>query len=234
MRRQLIILAILPAIGACGAGGIAVCSVPSCASLARGTPNYGKWPAPPHSFTGAYPGGGSNGYDRRVARVHWRDGQEVIYGATFFLPRPFMRNIHSEVDLVRWDNFTDHPNDTDWGGVGILHSDHLAHLMRFNAAGDVTTLVGPFKLPIGRWFRIEVRQLFSDVNGQAFNEVYINNHLIGRSRRANTYGRPIDHLRAGLVAIGEGAQTHPLTLLYAQPFATGVSPHRFFHNLKRP
>jgi hypothetical protein len=201
--------------------------------LGRDTPAVTAWPAPRSPIEASYPGGGSNGFDRRAARVHWHDGDRVSYGATFMLPSSFMKSIQSEVDLVRWDNFDHHPTDTDWGGVGIFASDHLARLLRFNARGNVVVLVGPFKLPVGKWFRLEVRQYLSDVDGDAVSEVYLDDELIGRSRWANTYGRPIDHLRAGLVAIGAEAQKNPLQLWYADPFATGVRADSFFHNVER-
>ncbi|MGE5281287.1 MAG: hypothetical protein ACM3N0_03010 [Chloroflexota bacterium] len=160
-----------------------------------------------------YSGGGANGYSRGIWNVDWHDGEDVWFGAAYYLPKGFIANVQGQVDLVRWDNWVSHPNDTDWGGVSVYGSDHRARLLRFGAGRPNNTLVGPFDLPEGRWFTLEVHQRLSAGAG-ALNELYLDGHLIGRSTRPNTYGRAIQRIRYGIVAIAEDAQRRPLDLWF--------------------
>jgi hypothetical protein len=159
-----------------------------------------------------YSGQGANGYIRGIWNVNWTDGDDVWFGAAYYLPVGFHDNIQGQVDLVRWDNWTLFPDDADWGGVGIYGSDHRARLLRFGAGRPNETLVGPIDLPEGRWFTLEVHQRRSAVDGEALSELYIDGQLIGRSTKANSYGRPATRIRYGIVAMAEGTQTNPLEL----------------------
>jgi hypothetical protein len=160
-----------------------------------------------------YNGGGSNGYSRGIWNVNWQDGEDVWFGAAYFLPPGFLSDVQGQVDLVRWDNWVSHPNDTDWGGVSIYGSDHRARLLRFGAGRENDTLVGPLELPVGRWFTLEVHERLSDGPG-ALSELYVDGVLVGRSARPNTYGRAIQRIRYGIVAIAEDAQRRPLDLWF--------------------
>jgi len=166
----------------------------------------------------AYDGGGENGYSRGIWNVNWEDGEDVWFGAAYFLPPGFISKIQGQVDLLRWDNWLSHPDDTDWGGVSIYGSDHHARLLRFGAGRDNDTLVGPFDLPEGRWFRLEVHEHLSAGAG-AYSELYLDGDLVGRSSKPNTYGRPIQRIRYGIVAIAEDAQRKPLDLWFDQASA---------------
>ena len=159
-----------------------------------------------------YSGGGENGYARGIWNVQWEEGNDVWYGAAYYLPVGFYSNVQGQVDLVRWDNWSTNPNDTDWGGVSIYGSDHRVRLLRFGAGRPNDTLVGPFDLPEGRWFTLEVHQRRSAISGSALSEVYVDGKLIGRSTAPNTYGRSATRIRYGIVAIAAGAQTKPLEL----------------------
>src|SRR5215203_4585703 len=64
-----------------------------------------------------YGGGGDNGYSRGIWNVHWEDGEDVWFGAAYYLPPGFLSKVQGQVDLMRWDNWLSHPSDTDWGGV---------------------------------------------------------------------------------------------------------------------
>jgi hypothetical protein len=161
----------------------------------------------------SYSGGGENGYSRGIWNVNWRDGEDVWFGAAYYLPAGFHSNIQGQVDLVRWDNWVSHPDDTDWGGVSIYGSDHRARLLRFGMGRPNDTLVGPFDLPEGRWFTLEVHEHLSDGAG-ALSEVFVDGKSIGRSTRPNTYGRAIQRIRYGIVAIAEDAQRKPLDLWF--------------------
>ena len=171
-----------------------------------------------------YNGGGENGYSRGIWNVNWQDGEDVWFGAAYYLPAGFHSNIQGQVDLMRWDNWLSHPSDTDWGGVSIYGSDHRARLLRFGDSHDNDTLVGPLELPEGRWFTLEVHQHLSSGSG-ALSELYVDGELAGRSTRPNTYGRGIERIRYGIVAIAEDAQRKPLDLWFdratAGPEAAG-------------
>lgn len=169
------------------------------------------------AFSGAfgmrvqYDGGTQNAYQRGIWHTDLRDGDDLWYSAAFYFPVGFKAQMQGEVDVLRWDNWVSHPSDTDWGGLVIYGSDKRMRLMRFNGAGTGTTmLVGPFDVPEGRWVRLEVHQRLGTSN--ALSEVFMDGALVGRSTAANTYGRTIERLRVGIVAIDAGRQTNPLAL----------------------
>ncbi len=178
-----------------------------------------------------YDGSGENGYTRGIWNVNWQDGENVWFGAAYFLPTGFLSNVQGQVDLMRWDNWVSHPSDTDWGGVSIYGSDHHARLLRFGDGRPNDTLVGPFDLPEDRWFTLEVHQHLSGDSG-ALSELYLDGELVGRSTKPNTYGRPIERIRYGIVAIAEDAQRKPLDLWFdratagPEPAAPLVTPSR--------
>jgi hypothetical protein len=161
----------------------------------------------------SYGGGGDNGYARGLWDVRWENGEEVWFGAAFYLPPGFHSSIQGQVDLVRWDNWASHPSDTDWGGVSIYGSDRRARLLRFGAGRSNDTLVGPLELPEGRWFTLEVHQRLSDGAG-ALSELYLDGALVGSSTKPNTYGRSIERVRYGIVAIASDSQQKPLELWF--------------------
>jgi hypothetical protein len=190
-----------------------------------------------HVFSGAsaaratYDGSGENGYTRGIWNVNWQNGEDVWFGAAYFLPRGFLASIQGQVDLMRWDNWVSHPSDTDWGGVSIYGSDHRARLLRFGDGRPNDTLVGPFDLPEDRWFTLEVHQHLSGDSG-ALSELYLDGELVGRSTKPNTYGRPIERIRYGIVAIAEDEQRKPLDLWFdratagPEPAAPLAAPSR--------
>lgn len=161
-----------------------------------------------------YRGGGANGYARAVWAVHWAQGDEVWYSAAFFLPAGFRAAMQEEVALMRWDNWPSHNRAADHGGIVIWGSDKRARLKVGTYAGHEDVLVGPFDLPEGRWFHLEVRQRLSERAGDALSEVYLDGAPIGGSTAPNTGGRDIERLRIGIVAVGSGVQTRALTLWF--------------------
>jgi hypothetical protein len=166
----------------------------------------------------SYAGGGTNGYARGVQSVDWNDGTHVWYGEAVYLPTGFKAAMQGQVDLMRWDNYSLANVSDDWGGISIWHSDKLARLLLFNAAGDTATLVGPFNIPEGRWNWIEVHQIFSSHSGSAYSAVYLNGSLVGTSTLANKYALGITRIRFGLVAIAENSQTNPLSLWFDRAY----------------
>jgi hypothetical protein len=168
--------------------------------------------------------GDGNGYARGVRRVAWRSGQTVRYAVSLLLPSGFREQVQGQVDLLRWDNWPDAGNAADWGGVAIWGGDRRARLLRFRRGEPEDVLIGPFTLPEGRWFRLGVVQRLG--GGRAASEVYIDGRRIGRSLAPNTYDRPLQRVRFGLVAIDARRQERPLQLDFAAPQATPARTRR--------
>ena len=166
------------------------------------------------SARATYEGNGENGYARGIWNVNWQDGESVWFGGAYYLPAGFLASVQGQVDLLRWDNWSLYPSEADWGGVSIYGSDHRARLLRFGAGRPNDTLVGPVTLPEGRWFTLEVHQVRSSQGGSALSELYVDGKLAGRSTAPNTYGRAIERIRYGIVAIAEGDQRKPLELWF--------------------
>lgn len=174
-----------------------------------------------YSAKASYTGGGQNAYARCVISTSWKTGDEVWYGGAFFLPTGFTQAMQNQVDLMRWDNYSLNDASQDWGGLIIQNSDKKARLKRFNVNNDYVDLSTPFTFPENRWVWVEVKQKLSPADSQeTLNEVWIDGVLQSSSKMANTYyqsgntgpGRDITRIRYGLVAIGEGSQTNPLSL----------------------
>jgi hypothetical protein len=171
-----------------------------------------------------YEGGGSNGFARGIAHVDWRVDDEVVYAASFLLPEGFHDRIQGQVDIMRWDNWPSHREDADWGGISIWESDRRARLLRFGASrADENVIGAPFGLPEGRWFRLTVRQQLTP-RADAFSAVRLDDEVVSWGAAATTYGRPIERMRFGLVAIAGGAQQRPLELFMADPEVRPVGP----------
>jgi hypothetical protein len=161
-----------------------------------------------------YDGGPGNGYARATQDVSWRDGQDVWYGAAFYLPKGFKRAMQGEVALLRWDNYVAYGTRADIGGVVVWGSDRRARLVLSHYLRRERVLVGPFEVPEGLWFSLLVHQRLARDGGRALSEVYIDGAIVGSSRNGSTAGREIHRVRYGLVAISSGAQTKPLTLWF--------------------
>jgi hypothetical protein len=86
--------------------------------------------------------GGANGYSRGIFNVDWADGDDVTYGAAFFLPVGFKAAMQGQVDLLRWDNWTVDPTNTDRSGIIIYNADKKARIMRQK--------LGVEEVPLGR------------------------------------------------------------------------------------
>ncbi|MEA2347522.1 MAG: Polysaccharide lyase [Thermoleophilaceae bacterium] len=165
-----------------------------------------------HSAKASYTGAGENGYSRGIFNANYKDGDDLWYGAAYYLPPGFKASMQGQVDLLRWDNYTVDPNQTDRSGIAIYGSDKKARLVRAKLGVEQVPLVGPFDLPEGRWFYLEVHQRLGTKN--AVSEVYLDGKKVGSSTQANTYGRPVTRVRYGLVAMAAGVQTKPLSLWF--------------------
>jgi hypothetical protein len=167
-----------------------------------------------YSVRSNYPGGGLNAYARGHWDVSWQTGDDVWYGAAFYLPTGFKAAMQNEVALMRWDNWPSYQDGSgDIGGIVIWGSDKKARLKLGTYAGSTEkVLVGPFDVPEGRWFWIEVHQKLG--TSGALSEVFLDGGLVGRTTAANTAGRTIERIRYGLVAQGGSSQTKALELFF--------------------
>lgn len=163
-------------------------------------------------------GGGGNAYSRGRIDVAWKDGQAVRFGADFLLPRGFRDRMQGQVDLLRWDDYPTVRHRTHRAGVVLFRGDRRAHLVRQRLGVEEVAITGPFDLPEGRWFHLEVRQRLG-AGSRARNEVWVDGRPVARSDRPNTYGNGVDRVRFGLVAVDAERQRRPLTLWFARPHA---------------
>lgn len=155
-----------------------------------------------------YLGGNQEGYARGVFNVNWRDADDVWYDAAFYLPVGFKAAQRGRVDLLTWDNWPSRGTAGDYGGIVMYGYDHKARLVHGSlGTDDREDLTGPFDLPEGRWFFIQVHQRFG--GARPFSEVYVDSDVVGRSTAQNMDGDPIDRVRAGLVS---AQQENPLDL----------------------
>jgi hypothetical protein len=167
-----------------------------------------------HAATARYAGGPGIGYARATQQVALREGQDVWYGAAYYLPTGFKEAMQGEVAMLRWDNYDRYGLDGDVGGVVIWGSDRRARLVYSRYGRVERVVVGPFDVPEGQWFSLLVHQRLSRRPGRARNDVYLDALITGSSTAANTSGRPIDRMRTGLVAVDANTQLNPLSLRF--------------------
>jgi hypothetical protein len=171
-----------------------------------------------HGARAAYTGNGANGYARGLFHVEWKPGDTVRYSTAFKLPAGFYRSQQGQVALLRWDNWPTYGDAADAGGVVIYGSDHRARLVRSRYNGEQIALGRSFRLPTGQWFQLTVEQRLSQAHPRS--RVKVNGRTVASSREQNFYGRAIERIRFGLVAIAAGEQTRPLSLLFDEADAT--------------
>jgi hypothetical protein len=182
-------------------------SVNASLDVTKAEPFRGFW-----SAEATYSGAGANGYARGIFHPTWRAGDKVRYGAAFRLPDGFYGLQSGQVDLVRWDNWPLHQRRADFGGIVIYGSDQRARLVRGRYNGEEVPLGSSFQLPEGRWFTVSVFQRLS--RRHPLSKVRLDGSLVSSSRAKNFYGRPIDRIRCGIVAIDSGHQFNSLRLWF--------------------
>ncbi len=164
------------------------------------------------SARASIPEGVGNKYARTIWELTspWSEGTDIWYGQAIYLPVGFKNAMQSYFVPMRWDNYGSSSNDSR-GGISMWN-DKRFRLFRLHAGIDSTEtpLVGPFDISEGVWHWLEVRQKFSQSDGAAINEVYLDDVLIGSSTARNYFGVPITRLRNGIVAMGD--QTNALDL----------------------
>jgi hypothetical protein len=167
-----------------------------------------------HAVTATYSGDSNNGYSRVVENVAWSPTENVWYGGAFYLPTGYLESLKGGNDIMRWDNWATYGSNADYGAIENW-SDGTTRLILGKYTNDPgIVLGGPFHLPEGKWFWLEVHQSFSTVAGKALSDVYLNGQLISHSTAPNTFGRGADRVRWGIVCIDAGAQTTPLSLTF--------------------
>ena len=176
-----------------------------------------------HSARAHTPPGRRNRFARGTFDVSWGAGDEVWYGAAFFLPSGFYSRLQGQVEVLRWDNWALAGRTQDQGGVAILPDGRWA-LVRKSAGVEEQWLVTEPVAPVetGRWHWVEVHQRLA-ADASAVNELWVDGVRVAASREANWYGRPVTALRMGIVALAATRQRLGLTLFVDR---ASVSPRR--------
>lgn len=139
-------------------------------------------------------------YSRVQEEVDWREGDDIWYGAAVYLEPGFNRAQGvGSVDILRWDNWAEHPDEADHGGLAVLNEGGLGLISEQLGVTEWELLLGPYDLPEGEWVWLEVRQRFSSTDGEAINEVWMDGERLGANTDANYFGRPITRHRVGII-----------------------------------
>jgi murein DD-endopeptidase MepM/ murein hydrolase activator NlpD len=176
----------------------------------------------PLTFAAAYAGAGS-GQASATFKVRWRQGQSVAYGASFYLPSNFHAATSGQQALIRWDSFPGTDGRFQQGGVVIDYSDDSGYLVGAtvtDGSAAQQVLAGPFPLPIGTWFTLQIRQLLGS-GSAAYSDVYEDGQLVAASRAPTFSGRQITHVRFGIVQLSPDAAQGPASLDFDQASAAG-------------
>lgn len=173
-------------------------------------------------FGARYPGNSGSGTPYGALAVNWAAGQNVTYGAAFHLPHGFHGAAQGQQLLLGWSSAPGTDGSVQQGGVIIDYSDNLGYLVTntTTSAGSVTqqVLAGPFALPIGRWFTLQVRQLLAST-APAQSGVYVNGRLVASSTAADFSEQQIDEVDYGIVQLTGGADSGPTSLDLDRAFA---------------
>ena len=111
------------------------------------------------TFAAAYSGTGGGGQASGTFNVDWRQGQSVAYGGAFYLPANFHVATTGQQELLGWDSVPGGDGSFRQGGVVIDYSDNAGYLVAAtvtNGSATQQVLVGPFPLPVGTWFTLQV------------------------------------------------------------------------------
>ncbi|MBV8991833.1 MAG: hypothetical protein JO372_25015 [Solirubrobacterales bacterium] len=185
----------------------------------------GRYGADTETFAATYSGNGAAGIARGALKVRWRQGQSVAYGAAFYLPSNFHSAIAGQQALLLWDSSPGQHGRFEQGGVVVDYSDNLGYLVDVRVSGGTATqrvLAGPFPLPIGRWFTMQVRQLLGS-GSSAYSDVYENGRLVASSHAPTLTDKQINHVSYGIVQLTPEAEQGPVSLLFDQATAAAYT-----------
>jgi hypothetical protein len=149
-----------------------------------------------HSARASFLGNGASGAQRAWNVVDWRTGKDVWFGMALYVPDV---SAYCYWNPIRWDNYGTYGGEGDVGGLSI--DEGRLNLIQNHYGGTERKLINGGAVPEGRWFWVEVHQILSGTDGAALSELYVDDTLVGRSTAHNSAGRPIDHLRFGVVNV---------------------------------
>lgn len=132
-------------------------------------PVRSRYLADTRAFLATYSGTGGGGMARGSLKVRWKQGQSVAYGAAFYLPLNFHSAAGGQQPLLRWDSVPRGDGTVEQSGIVVDYSDNLAYLVAATVSDGIVSqqvLAGPFALPVGRWFTLQVRQLLGSDRGR--------------------------------------------------------------------
>ena len=176
------------------------------------------------SFSAAYSGTGG-GAASGSFQVRWKPGQTVAYGAAFELPTGFHTATAGLQTLLRWDSRPESSGAVEHEGIVIDYSNNMASLVDTTVSGALATqrvIAGPFPLPIGTWFTLQVRQLLGS-GAAAYTDVYENGQLVAASRAPTFSGTRINRVGYGIVQLDAGADQGPVSLTFDQASAANYT-----------
>jgi len=154
------------------------------------------------SVAATYTGGGS-GFQRVWQNVDWGPGSDVWYGVALYVPNT---SDYCYWNPIRWDNYKTYGGAGDTGGVTVERGHIYVTQDRYSGAERKILDGGP--LPEGRWVWLEVHQRLSAEEGQALTELYVDSTKVGSTTAANSLGRVVNNLRAGVVNVA-GSCSNP-------------------------
>ncbi len=177
--------------------------------------------------TASYPGSGSGsgGPVQGSLAVDWTSPQSVAYGASFYLPYGFHVAPVGQQTLLDWHAVPGSDGTYAEDSVVVDYSDNTAELVTTsNSGGSVTqqVLAGPFQLPLGSWFELQVRQVLG-AGSRARSVVYLNGQLVAASNAPNFIGSRVDRVDYGIVSLSGGAEQGAVSLYFDQAFAAGYT-----------
>ena len=181
-------------------------------------PGYGTDAA---TFAATYSGAGAAGQASGTFNVKWRQGQSVAYGGAFYLPPNFHTAPTGQQALLTWDSLPDVGGRSEQAGVVIDYSDNAGYLVAntvTNGSAVQQVLAGPFSLPIGTWFALQIRQLLGS-GASAYSDVYLDGRLVATSHTPNFSGQQITDVRYGIVELTPDAAQGPVALDFDQASA---------------
>jgi murein DD-endopeptidase MepM/ murein hydrolase activator NlpD len=168
-----------------------------------------------HTFEAAYTGAGGATVSGNL-NVSWTPGQSVAWGAAVRLAPNFHTATSGLQELIGWSA------GAVQEGVVVDYGDNLAYLVAGPGSTSQELLVGPFSLPLGQWFTLQVRQLLGSTPA-ASSRVYINNRLVGSSSATTLASGQVTEVSYGIVQLTAPAQQGPVSVSFDQAFAAGYT-----------
>jgi murein DD-endopeptidase MepM/ murein hydrolase activator NlpD len=195
------------------------------ASFAAASSGYGT---DSQGFAAAYQGSARSGVAAAAGAgtadgafaVNWTAGQTVSFGASFRLPTGFHTATQGQQLLLAWNSAPGVDGSTQQGGVMIDYSTNLAYLVTNTTSSGQTSqqiLAGPFAIPVGKWFTLQVRQLLGA--GTARSAVFVNGTKVVSSTAPNFSEQQIVQVGLGIVQLSGGAQNGAVSLKLDKAYA---------------